>query len=123
LPVTITTAELDRLVPAWLTLPQVAQRLDLPISRARQLIKDRQLLAVRRGTPPVLSVPAAFIDRDGVIKGLPGTITLLSDNRYTDEEALRWLFTADDSLPGTPAEALAQDRGTEVRRRAHALGF
>jgi Rv2175c C-terminal domain of unknown function len=123
LPVTITTAELDRLVPAWLTLPQVAQRLDLPISRARQLLKDRQLLAVRRGTPPVLSVPAAFIDGAGVIKGLPGTITLLSDNRYTDEEALRWLFTADDSLPGTPAEALAQDRGTEVRRRAHALGF
>lgn len=120
---TISTAELDRLVPAWLTLPDVAARLDLPITRARQLLKDRQLLAVRRGTPRVLSVPAAFLDGNGVIKGLPGTITLLSDNKYTDEEALRWLFTPDDSLPGTPVEALAQDRGTEVRRRAHALGF
>jgi Rv2175c C-terminal domain of unknown function len=121
--VTISTADLDRLVPEWLTLPDLADRLDLPITRARQLLKDRQLLAVRRGTPPVLSVPAAFLDRDGVIKGLPGTITLLGDNKFTDEEALRWLFTPDESLPGTPVEALAQDRGTEVRRRAHALGF
>lgn len=121
--VTISTTELDLLVPAWLTVPDLADRLDLPVTRARQLLKDRQLLGVRRGTPPILSVPAAFLDGKDVIKGLPGTITLLGDNKFTDEEAIRWLFTPDDSLPGTPVEALAQDRGTEVRRRAHALGF
>ena len=120
---TISTPDLDQLVSEWLTLPAVADRLNLPITRARQLVKDRQLLAIRRGKPPVLSVPAAFLDSYGVIKGLPGTITLLGDNKFTDEEALRWLFTPDESLPGTPVQALAQDRGTEVRRRAHALGF
>ena len=34
-----------------------------------------------------------------------------------------WAFTPDDSLPGTPAAALAENRGTEVKRRAQALGF
>ncbi|HEV2637823.1 MAG TPA: Rv2175c family DNA-binding protein [Actinocrinis sp.] len=120
---TISSTELDQLVPAWLTVPDLAARLDLPVTKARQLIKDRQLLAVRRGTPPVLSIPAAFLDGAVVVKGLTGTITLLADNKYTDEEAIRWLFTPDRSLPGSPVEALLQDRGTEVRRRAHALGF
>ncbi len=117
------SVELDELVPAWLTLPEVAERLDLPVNRARQLLKERQLLAIRRGEPRVLSVPAAFLDGPQILKGLPGTLTLLADNRFTEEEALRWLFTPDESLPGTPVQALAENRGTEVRRRAHALGF
>lgn len=117
------SVELDELVPSWLTLPEVAERLDLPVSRARQLLKERQLLAIRRGEPKVLSVPAAFLDGPLILKGLPGTLTLLADNRFTEEEALRWLFTSDESLPGTPVQALAENRGTEVRRRAHALGF
>lgn len=121
--VTSLSAELEELVPAWLTLPEVAERLSLPVSRARQLLKERQLLAVRRPESKVLSVPAAFLDGSQILKGLPGTLTLLADNRFSEEEALRWLFTPDESLPGTPVEALAQNRGTEVRRRAHALGF
>ncbi|HEV2345245.1 MAG TPA: Rv2175c family DNA-binding protein [Actinocrinis sp.] len=115
--------ELDQLVPAWLTLPEVAERLELPVKRARQLLKEHQLVAVRRGEGNALSVPAAFLDGDQILKGLPGTLTLLADNRFTEEESVRWLFTPDDSLPGTPVQALAQHRGTEVRRRAHALGF
>lgn len=121
--VTSNPAELDELVPTWLTLPDVAEQLGLPILKARQLVKDRQIIAVRRGERNVLSVPAAFLDGKQVLKGLPGTLTLLADNRFTDEEALRWLFTSDDSLPGTPVQALSENRGTEVRRRAHALGF
>lgn len=120
---TTISTELDELVSAWLTLPEVAERLDLPVNRARQLIKERQLVAVRRGERRVLSVPAAFLDGTQILKGLPGTLTLLADNRYSDEESVRWLFTPDESLPGTPVQALAENRGTEVRRRAHALGF
>jgi len=121
--VTTPDVSLDSLIPEWLTLPDVAERMDLPITKARQLVKDRQLVAVRRGERNVLSVPAAFLLGDQVLKGLPGTLTLLADNKYTDEEALRWMFTADETLPGTPVQALRDNRGTEVRRRAQALGF
>jgi hypothetical protein len=121
--VTTPDSSLDSLIPEWLTLPDVAELMNLPITKARQLVKDRQLVAVRRGERSVLSVPAAFLLGDQVLKGLPGTLTLLADNKYTDEEALRWMFTADETLPGTPVQALRDNRGTEVRRRAQALGF
>ena len=52
-----------------------------------------------------------------------GLLTVLYDGRFTDEEAFEWLFRADDSLPGTPIEALRGDRHTEVTRRAQALAF
>ena len=114
---------LDALIAEWLTLPDVAEQMNLPITKARQLVKDRQLVAVRRGERNVLSVPALFLLDGQVLKGLPGTLTLLADNKYTDEEALRWMFTPDETLPGTPVDALRANRGTEVRRRAQALGF
>ncbi|HSF26291.1 MAG TPA: Rv2175c family DNA-binding protein [Actinomycetes bacterium] len=112
--------DLDALVGEWLTLPDVAERLGVDAARARQLVADRQLVAVRR--EGVLRVPAAFVVDGKVLKGLPGTLTLLADAGFDDVEALRWLFT-DDDLPGSPVQALTQNRGTEVRRRAQALGF
>lgn len=114
---------LESAVSEWLTIPDVAERLGLDANRARGLLRDRQLLAVRRGERNVLSVPADFVQDGAVLKGLPGTLVLLADAGYSDEEALRWLFTADESLPGTPVDALRANRGTEVRRRAQALGF
>src|SRR5262245_18753636 len=87
------TDDLDAMVEQWLPLPDVAERLGIDANRVRQLVKDHQLLARRRGERAVLQVPEAFV-RDGkVLKGLPGTITLLTDAGFTDDEALRWLFT------------------------------
>ena len=60
---------------------------------------------------------------DQIVKGLSGTLTVLFDCGFADEEALRWLFTADATLPGTPIDALNAHRGTEVNRRAQALAF
>jgi hypothetical protein len=111
----------DELVGEWLPLSKVAERLGLNQSRTKQLIRDHKLLAVYRdGT---YQVPAAFLAGNEVVKGLGGTLTLLADAGYDDVESLRWLFTADETLPGTPAQALAENRGTEVRRRAQALAF
>ena len=112
----------DALVGEWLSLPDVADLLGIPAGRVKQLLRDRKLLAVTRpeGT---LAVPAAFLDGHQVVKGLCGTLTLLFDCGFDELEALRWLFTADDSLPGTPIDAIVQHRGTEVNRRAQALAF
>jgi len=112
----------DALVAEWLSLPEVATRLDLPISRVKQLLRDRKLLAVTRPGGD-RAIPAAFLDGDQVVKGLSGTLTVLSDCGFADEEALRWLFTADATLPGTPIDALNANRGSEVNRRAQALAF
>jgi hypothetical protein len=112
----------DALVGNWLTLSEAADRLGIPPGRIRQLLRDRKLLAVQRpdGTR---SVPAAFFDGGQILKGLHGTLTVLFDCGFDDEEAVRWLFTADDSLPGTPIQAMAEHRGTEVNRRAQALAY
>jgi hypothetical protein len=112
---------LDPEVPV-LPLPEVAARLGLPVTRVQQALRDRHLLAVRRAGE--LIVPAVFLTDDGaIVKGLPGTITVLTDSGFTPNDILRWLFTSDDSLPGTPIEALRGNRGTEVKRRAQALAF
>jgi hypothetical protein len=112
----------DAIIGDWLTIPEVADRLGLPAGRVKQLLRDRKLLAVQRPSGK-LSVPAAFLDGDQVVRGLHGTLTVLLDCGFDDAEALRWLFTADESLPGTPIQAIAEHRGTEVNRRAQALAF
>ncbi len=105
----------------WLTLPDVADRLGVPITRVRQMVRDRKLLAVRSGG--VLRVPADFIVDGAVIKGLPGLLTVLADAGFSDEESMGWLFRDDPTLPGTPVRALTENRGREVKRRAQALAF
>jgi hypothetical protein len=122
-PVSEIDEQTDARVGEWLHLPEAAERLDTDVSRVRQMVRERQLLAVRRGPERTLQVPAQFIHEGKLLKGLPGTLTLLSDSGYDETEALRWLFTPDDSLPGTPVDALRDNRGTEVKRRAQALGF
>ena len=117
------TPDVDALVPRWLTLPDVGEALGLDAVRARQLVRDGAVVAVRRGERNVLSVPADFIDGDQILKGLTGTLTVLEDSGFDPNQAIRWLYTPDDSLPGTPVQALAENRGTEVKRRAQASGF
>lgn len=102
-------------------LAEVARRLGYPVTRVHQLIRDGHLVAVRRDREFV--VPSAFLTDTAIVKGLGGTITLLRDNGFTEDEILEWLFTADETLPGTPIEALRGDRGREVKRRAQAMAI
>lgn len=109
------------LVPEWLTVPDVAERLGVLVTKVHQLMGDGALAAVR--IDGVLRIPAGFVRGDAVVKGLPGVLTLLHDGGYDDEAAIRWLHTADESLPGTPVDALQADRSREVKRRAQAVAF
>lgn len=115
--------DLDDLVGQWLPLPDVAELLGTDVSRVRRMLDDGVIAALRRGHPKVLSVPRALVDPEPLPE-LPGTLTVLKDAGYDSEAALRWLFTADDSLgDGTPVAALRAGHKTEIRRRAQALGF
>lgn len=118
--------DLDELVGEWLDWDGVAGRLGVSVSRVRQLIREHQLAAAvpRPGGRP--SVPADLLDPagiGGIVKGVPGLLTVLHDTGYSDEEALRWLFAPDDSLPGRPIDWLRENRGSEIKRRAQAMGF
>ena len=127
----------DLRVDAWLNLPEVAERLGIDVGRVRRLIQERRLFAVRQGERQILSVPERFLVRttdDGweVVPALQGTLVLLTDAGFSDEEAIRWLFTPDESLAvqgwfpdhvPTPIDALAAGHKTEIRRRAQALAL
>jgi hypothetical protein len=105
-----------------ITLPDVAQLLDLPITKVHQLIKDGKLV-ITRDEQGRRVLPRIFVSQGAPLKGLPGVITLLRDGGYSDDDIIEWMLRIDETLPGTPAQALAENRGTEVKRRAQAAGF
>jgi hypothetical protein len=105
-----------------LTMPAVAEALGLPITRVHQYVRDGHLLAVHNDAG-VRCVPALLIQDGAVVKSLPSVITQLRDARFEDDEIVEWLFREDESLPGSPIEALRANRGSEVKRRAQVAGY
>ena len=104
-----------------LSYSEAAERMGVSTNAIKTLVSEHKLLAIR--TDQGLVVPEDVLDGDVPVKHLLGVLTLLHDAGYTPEEAYGWLTTADDSLPGTPLQALHENRATEVKRRAQALAF
>ena len=130
--------DLDQLVGTWLTVPDVAERLGLDPGKVRRLLQERKLVGVRRGTPPVMSIPEDFLvpghlanpaapdvpteERPWtVLASLQGTLTVLGDDGFSDEDTIAWLFEVEPSLGVAPITALRAGRKTEVRRVAQTL--
>ncbi|NQX28743.1 DNA-binding protein [Microbacteriaceae bacterium VKM Ac-2854] len=102
-----------------MTVPDLVELLGLNVSRVRQLIQEHQLIATRRGG--VLVVPASFI-RDGApMSEIRGTAILLADSGFSDDEAVEWMLSVEESLGTSPIDALRAGRKAEVRRVAQAL--
>lgn len=116
---------LDALVGSWLSVPEAAQRQGVPMGTVRNQLKDRLLVAVRRGPNNAISIPEVFVTGDGPRPELRGTIIVLGDGGMDDEEIVRWLFTAQEALPadGTPMGSLLAGHKTEIRRRAMETAF
>ncbi len=129
------SANIDDLVDEWLTVPEVAERLDVPLAKARRLVEERRIVGVRRGEPPELRIPAAFLVPGNmanpaqrgaaedapawaVLSTLQGTFTVLTDVGFDDEAAIVWLFSPDEALGCSPLAALLAGRKSEVRRVA-----
>lgn len=105
----------------WLTVPDLVEVLGVGVSRVRRLIEDRSLLASR--VDGVWRVPELFI-RDGEpMPELRGTLILLADSGFSDDEAMHWLLSEEESLGTSPINALRSGRKAEVRRVAQALAF
>lgn len=94
------------------------------LATVKTWLQDRDLVGVHRGPNNALMVPAGFLTPDGPVKMLRGTLTVLTDSGFDDEEIIEWLHRPDDSLPGGSAIAsLREGSKTEVRRRAQELAF
>ncbi len=115
--------QLSDLVAEWLDWSQASELLHVSVSKVRQLIREHHLAAVVPVAGGGQKVPAALIHDGVVVKGVPGVLTVLHDGGYDDAAALTWLFTPDDTLPGRPIDALRENRGAEVKRRAQAMAF
>lgn len=103
----------------WLTLPAVCEALGETPGRVRRMLDDRQLVGSRRDG--VFRVPAAFLVDGHVLGSLRGTLFVLHDAGFTDDEAIDWLFAVDDTIGVAPLQALLQGRKSEVRRVARTL--
>lgn len=113
--------EAGRRTEGWLTLAKAADALHVSASKVRQMVRDHELAMVRRPGSREPEIPAGFIQDGYVVKGLHGTLMLLVDHGFDDAEAVDWLLTPEDSLPGAPIDALRENRGREVRRRAQVI--
>lgn len=115
-------ADLGALVPAWIDWAETARQLGVTVGKVRTMIRDHELAAAVPAPGAGQQVPADFVQDGLVVKGLPGLLTVLHDGGYDDRECIAWLFT-DAALPGRPIDALRENRGSEVKRRAQAMAF
>jgi hypothetical protein len=120
---TVFEAPLDALIPEWSDWKSTAAELGVSVSKVRQLIRDHQLAAAVPSPGAGQQVPSELLMDGEIVKGVPGLLTLLAEGGWSDREMLTWLFTADDTLPGRPIDALRENRGSEVKRRAQALAL
>ena len=120
--VPLSEADLAALVPDWLDWEEAAALLGVTPAKVRTMIKDHELAAAVPAPGRRPSVPADLIADGEPVKGLPGLLTVLHDAGYDDRECIAWLFT-DQQLPGRPIDALRENRGSEAKRRAQAMGF
>nr|WP_208388379.1 Rv2175c family DNA-binding protein [Microbacterium halimionae] len=102
-----------------MSLPELVEVLGETLGRVKRRLDESQLIASRRHG--ALRVPAVFLLDDQPLSSLRGTAIVLHDAGLSDDEAIDWLLTAEDSLGVAPIEALRAGRKHEVRRVARVL--
>lgn len=103
----------------WLSLPDLVELTGEPLGRVRRYLDEKQLIGSRRDG--AFKVPAPFLLDGHPIASLRGTIIVLHDAGFSDDEAIDWLLTDVDAIGIPPIEALRAGRKTEVRRVAQTL--
>lgn len=103
----------------WLTLPDLVAELGEPLGRIRRLLDERHLIGSKR--TGVFAVPSVFIVDGAPLASLRGTVIVLQDAGFTDDEVIDWLLHDEESIGSAPIEALRRGRKSEVRRIARTL--
>lgn len=103
----------------WLTMPDLVTGLGEPLARVRRLLDDRHLVGSKR--TGVFAVPAVFVMDGEPLASLRGTLFVLHDAGFSDDEAIDWLLAEEESIGLAPIEALRRGRKSEVRRVAQTL--
>ena len=104
---------------AWLTRPDLVEVLGEPLGRIRRLLDDRHLVGSKR--TGVFAVPEVFVVDGEPLGSLRGTVIVLQDAGFSDDELIDWLITEEDSIGAAPIDALRRGRKAEVRRVAQSL--
>jgi excisionase family DNA binding protein len=108
-------------VDEWLTVPEVAERLDVPLGKVRRYIEEHVLFSVR--FDGVQKIPAHLIATGEPLPSLRGTILVLIDAGFSPESAVEWLYRDEESIGRKPIDLLLEGRKSEVRRVAQSLAF
>lgn len=103
----------------WLTMSDLVAELNEPLGRVRRLIDEHYLIGSRRSG--VFAVPEVFIVDGHPLPALRGTVIVMQDAAFTDDEIIDWLLAPDDTLGRSPIDALRAGHKSEVRRIARTL--
>ncbi|WP_394279655.1 Rv2175c family DNA-binding protein [Microbacterium sp.] len=103
----------------WLTFPELVELTGEPLGRIRRLLDERHLVATRRFG--AARVPSVFLAEGAPLSSLRGTVIVLQDAGFSDDEAIDWLLTPEPSIGLSPIDALRAGRKSEVRRVAATL--
>ena len=115
----MTADDASRIETEWLSLPELVEALGEPLGRVRRLLDEFHLVGSRRDG--ALKVPSVFIKDGQAIPSLRGTVIVLHDAGFSDDEAIDWLLSPEESIGLAPIEALRAGRKSEVRRVAQTL--
>ncbi|MDT3767749.1 Rv2175c family DNA-binding protein [Gleimia hominis] len=110
----------------FLTVAETARLLGLPQTRIKQLWARRELMKVRKDKVAMVPAQCLLKSENGWIPrpSIMGTLTMLADAGFSDEEAAQWMLSPQESLNDRrPLDMLAADEVHAVRAAIIPLAF
>lgn len=92
------------------------QLLNLPLGKVHRLIEEHHLIETR--IDGIRKIPADAIQNGEPLPTLKGTLQVLFDAGLSNDEAIEWLYTEDDSLGSTPMAGLVAGKRAQIRSLA-----
>ena len=120
---TLAESDLSTLVDEWLDWDQAAARLEVTPAKVRTMIRDHELAAaVPRPARGRRCRPTSSTTTGCRSRGWPGcSPCCMTAGTTTARSSPGCTSTLD--LPGRPIDALRENRGAEVKRRAQAMAL